>query len=294
MKEKNYLTIYLLLTFGICWGILLIFFIFNEVLKALFGELTLANPLVMVALYAPTIAGMIIFFLQGKMRGIRGIVSKLIPRRQDLWWFPFLLMIALIFYASMHFGSKLFGFEVPKNNFTLLEMFKEAVINLFEETGLIGGAFGWVGFMLPYLQKKFNDNKIPALLTGLAFGLLVLPGYVVSSFETATLYPFYVAQLMVFMLFFSYIFNATNGSILMFIYSFWLIASGSRLQLYYFNPQVQILQLVFFGLLSLLMFVLVKQGIIKQKLQTFPDYIYEQQLKDKIDNDVTIVKEEVV
>ncbi|ALS03225.1 hypothetical protein ATZ33_00085 [Enterococcus silesiacus] len=129
------------------------------------------------------------------------------------------------------------------------------------------------------------------MLTGFAFGFFVLPGYVVSSFETATLYPFYVAQLMAFMLFFSYIFNATEGSILMFIYTFWLIASGSRLKLYYFDPKVQILQLVFFCILSVMMYQLAKKGIIEQKLQLFPDYIYQKQSEK---GEQPIEKEEVV
>ena len=83
--------------------------------------------------------------------------------------------------------------------------------NIYEETGLLGGALGWYGFLLPYLQKKYNSCIKAALLTGFIFGLFVLPGYVFSSFETATAYPFYVGQLMAFSVFVAFIMNKTRG-----------------------------------------------------------------------------------
>ncbi|KAA2301651.1 hypothetical protein FY526_23930, partial [Clostridioides difficile] len=116
------------------------------------------------------------------------------------------------------------------------------------ETGLIGGLFGWIGFLLPFLQGKLKNNITSGLITGLLFGLWVLPGYLISSFGTSTTYIYYVVQLMAFIVFQSYIFNATKGTLLFYLLAFWLVATGSQIDLYYFNPQVQIMQFFFFAI----------------------------------------------
>ena len=48
------------------------------------------------------------------------------------------------------------------------------------------------------MQKQYYSSIKGGLMTGFIFGLFVLPGYALSSFETVTAYPFYVLQLMLF------------------------------------------------------------------------------------------------
>jgi hypothetical protein len=67
-------------------------------------------------------------------------------------------------------------------------------------------------------------------------------------------------------------FNATNGNLLFYVIIFWLVASGSRLQLYYFNAQVQLLQTIFFALSDIAIYFFVKKRGIEQKLQVLPEY----------------------
>lgn len=133
------------------------------------------------------------------------------------------------------------------------------------------------GFLLPYLQKKYNSCIKAALLTGFIFGLFVLPGYVFSSFETATAYPFYVGQLMAFSVFVAFIMNKTRGNVIFFIFSFWLVASGSKLQFYNFVVSVQILEFVFFVILSVGIYMYYKlakkEDLNKNSLACFPEYL---------------------
>lgn len=276
MKDKKKkLILYLAISFGACWGIGGLFILFGEYLIPITGELTLMNPLVIAVLYSPSIAGLIVYFVTDGFEGVKGILKKLIPRKQDLIWFPIFFMFFLVFAATMHYGSILFGIDVPEMTYTVPQMIKEALKNLYEETGLIGGVFGWIGFVLPYFQGKFKNNVPSALLAGLLFGLWVIPGYLISSFGTITSYPTYVIQLMIFILFMSYIFNITKGNLLIYVYAFWLVATGSRLKLYYFNPQVQLLQIAFFAVsIIVLKLVMNKKGI-KQELQVYPDFIRE-------------------
>lgn len=71
-----------------------------------------------------------------------------------------------------------------------------------------------VWFLASLSTEKYNSCIKAALLTGFIFGLFVLPGYVFSSFETATAYPFYVGQLMAFSVFVAFIMNKTRGNVI--------------------------------------------------------------------------------
>ncbi|CAM5713768.1 hypothetical protein LSPH24S_08612 [Lysinibacillus sphaericus] len=77
-------------------------------------------------------------------------------------------------------------------------------------------------FLMPYLQKKYNSNIKAGVITGLIFGIYVLPGYVITSFELAAIFPLYVIQLMLFLIFISYMFMRQTE-----IYCFTFYYSGS-------------------------------------------------------------------
>ncbi|CAM5214743.1 hypothetical protein [Lysinibacillus sphaericus] len=272
MKNK-YLTIYLIITFGLCWGLASASMIFNDFFTKLFGETSFTNPIVMIALYSPSIAGLFVYWLMGGFEAIKNLFSKFIPRKKDLIWFPIIIGLFLIYVGSIHYGSIAVGFDVPEMTLTFKQMVIEVVKNLFEEAGILGGVLGWIGFLMPYLQKKYNSNIKAGVITGLIFGIYVLPGYVITSFELAAIFPLYVIQLMLFLIFISYMFNATNGNLLFYVLLFWLISSGARLELYYFNAQVQLLQIAFFAVSVVIMHFITKKRNIEQKLQVLPDYV---------------------
>lgn len=249
--------------------------LFAEVLAPLTGPLSLTHPLMLFVLNLPSLTGLGIYAYIGGWSGLSGILKKLIPRQQDWKWFPILLMLFMGFAWCMRLGSLLLGVAVPVITDTPMQMVSKALQNVMEEIALIGGIFGWIGFVLPFLQGKFKRNIPSALLTGLLFGLWVMPGYGLSSVATATSYMLYVLQLMAFISFASYIFNATAGNLSCYLFAFWLAASGSHIQLYYFNIPVQTMELVFLTLAAMVMHGLCKQGKLRTSLQIFPYFIEE-------------------
>ena len=276
MNTKNinkYLVLYLGIAFGVCWGVGIAFILFSNILIPITGELTLTHPISIIALYSPSIAGLITYFALDGVEGVKRLFAKLIPRKQDLIWFPILLGMSVLLAATLHFGSLLFGVPTPAITYSLPEMISKALWNFIAETGLIGGVFGWIGFLLPCLQAKFKNNITGGLLTGFLFGLWVLPGYLISSFGTTTDYLLYVIQLMFFVLFQSYVFNATNGSLLFYLFAFWLAATGSQIQLYYFNTPVQLMQISCFLVACVVIHVAFKKVKLEPRLQVFPDFI---------------------
>ena len=271
---NKYLILYLSIAFGVCWGIAIAFIFFSDFLVPITGELTLTNPFAIIALYAPSIGGLITYFVLDGFTGVKKIFLKVIPRKQDLIWFPILLCVSILFAATMHFGSLLFGFPVPEITRTVPQIIAKIFWNLIEETGLIGGFLGWIGFLLPFLQGKFKNNITSALLTGFLVGLWVLPGYLISSFETESSYLLYVIQFMLLVLFQSYIFNATNGSLIFYLFSFWLFATGAQIELYYFTAPVQLMEISYFIIAVVIIHFTFKKKEIEAPLQVFPEFIY--------------------
>jgi len=127
------------------------------------------------------------------------------------------------------------------------------------------------------MQKQYYSSIKGGLMTGFIFGLFVLPGYALSSFETVTAYPFYVLQLMLFSVFIAFVMNQTRGIVLFFVFCFWLVASGSKLQFYNFIMGVQILEIGFFLIIVIGMYLYYR--LVKNKdlntyaLCLFPDFL---------------------
>lgn len=272
MKNK-YLTIYLVITFGLCWGLASSFMIFNDFFTNLFGDASFTNPMVLFALYSPSIAGLVVYGMMGGYKAIINLLSKFIPTKKDIIWLPIVLGMAALYLAFIHYGSIAAGFGVPEMTLTVGQMGIEIVKNLFEEAGILGGVLGWIGFLMPFFQKKFNNNIKAGLMTGFIFGIYVLPGFLISSFELAAVLPLYMIQLMLFLVFVSYMYNATNGNLLYYVLLFWLISTGARLELYYFNAPVQLLQIFFFAAAIAVVHFIMKKKKIDLKLRMFPDDI---------------------
>lgn len=270
MKYNNrYLSLYLLIVFGGWWGLAICLMLFGDHLNPLVGKLTLSHPLIIFFTYLPSITGLSIYYLMGGFTAVKNIIFKLVPNKKDLVWFPILIGGFFIFVLSMRFGCMLLGVKVPQITYSISQIISEAFFNLIRETGIIGGTFGWAGFLLPCLQEKLKNNITSGLLTGLILGLWVFPGFALSSSATNTSYILYVTQLMTFFLFQSYVFSATKGSLIFYLITFWLIATGSHVQFYYFNTPIQIMQIVFFIVASIVTHVMFKKLRIGFSLQAF-------------------------
>ena len=82
MKTKP-LFPFLALTFGITWGVSALLFLFYDQMVAIFGELSMTNPLFILLVYSPGLAGI---FLVWRHTGLKGLGSFF--RRLTLWRAP--------------------------------------------------------------------------------------------------------------------------------------------------------------------------------------------------------------
>jgi hypothetical protein len=78
--------LFLLLTFGIAWGILAAFIFFSETMVGLFGEITGEHPLFYLAVWAPAISAFIVIFRRSGLEGLRRHLGPLAHARFSAEW----------------------------------------------------------------------------------------------------------------------------------------------------------------------------------------------------------------
>ena len=68
MSTKTLIS-FLVISFGLTWGLAAVLMLFYDQVVALFGEVTMTNPLFILAVYAPGIAGMLLVWWQYGLGG---------------------------------------------------------------------------------------------------------------------------------------------------------------------------------------------------------------------------------
>ena len=69
--RRHPLLAFFLLTFAISWGFGACFILFPDRLTALFGEMSTANPLFFMAVYAPSFSALVVTAITGGAAGLR-------------------------------------------------------------------------------------------------------------------------------------------------------------------------------------------------------------------------------
>lgn len=202
---------FLLISFGLAWGILALFIFLPERMTGIFGELTGQDPLFSLAVYAPAIAAFIVVAHRGGRGGLWRFLSRVLLWRCPGIWYAFLLMgIPLIFYVGAAWKGNLFEepFPFPSLQSLCLAWVFAAVKGPVEE-------FGWRGLALPLLQRRLAPLW-SGLILGMIWGLWHLPAFLLSGTQQSewSFAPFFVGCLALSVIV-TALFNASRGSILL-------------------------------------------------------------------------------
>jgi membrane protease YdiL (CAAX protease family) len=202
---------FLLIAFGLAWGILALFIFIPDQMTALFGELNEVHPLFFLAVYAPAIAAFIIVTYYGGPGGFRRYLARLLLVRCSTAWYVFLIVgIPLLFYGGAAVKGNLNAEPFPFSSFQTLG----AALLLMAIKGPVE-EFGWRGLALPLLQRKFAPLWA-GLILGAIWGVWHLPAFLLNGTPQRawSFMPFFVGSVAVSVIV-TQLFNASRGSILL-------------------------------------------------------------------------------
>lgn len=207
----NAIVPFLLIAFGLAWGILALFIFLPDQMTSLFGELTGQHPLFFLAVYAPAIAAFIVVIYYHGADGLRRYLARLLLWRCSPAWYAFLIIgIPLLFFGGSALKGNLFAEPFPFSSFQTL-----VVALLFMAIKGPVEEFGWRGLALPLLQRKFA-SLWAGLVLGVIWGLWHFPAFLLSGTPQSawSFTPFFVGAVAVSVIV-TQLFNASRGSILL-------------------------------------------------------------------------------
>jgi len=138
---------YFVLVFTITWGVGAVCLFAPKVAKSIAPGPALTNPLFYVAVYAPTIAALILTAYFGGGIGLRKLLARLIPWRAGLrWYLAILVGFPLVGLLAAGWRGCLAPLRVmfPTGR-TLLRIDP----GTGDRSGPLGEELGWRGFALP-------------------------------------------------------------------------------------------------------------------------------------------------
>ncbi|MCU0571004.1 MAG: CPBP family intramembrane metalloprotease [Oculatellaceae cyanobacterium Prado106] len=202
---------FLLMTFGLAWGLFAIFILLPKQMVAIFGILSGQHPLFILAVWAPAIAAFITVISYAGIAGLWRYLSRLFLWHCPPAWCAFVWVgIPLLFYGGAALKGNLFTEPFPFSLYQslILALATTSVIGPIEE-------FGWRGLALPLLQRRFAPIWA-GLILGLIWGIWHLPAFLLSGTPQSTwsFPPFLIGSVAISIII-TPLFNASHGSILL-------------------------------------------------------------------------------
>ena len=208
MKTKTLIP-FLAITFGLTWGLAFALMLFYDQITAIFGEISMTNPLFILAVYSPGFAGIFLVWRKYGLRGLGSFFRRLtLWRASTGWWLFLILGIPALVYA----GAALKGsINEPFPFSPWYTVFPAMAISLF-----IGPIeeFGWRGVAQPLLQRKFAPFWA-GLILGCIWGVWHIPSFFLSGTpQSAWALGPYLVGVIAIAIILTPLFNTSKGSLL--------------------------------------------------------------------------------
>lgn len=202
---------FLLISFGLAWGIVGLYVFLPEPMGEAFGQLSGNHPLFFLAVYSPAIAAFVLVARTGGFADLRSFLGRVLLWRCHVGWYAFLIIgVPVIFIIGSAVRGNLFTEEFHFASFQSLvvALTLAAIKGPIEE-------FGWRGLGLPLLQRKFAPIWA-SLILGAIWGLWHLPAFILSGTQQSewSFTAFFTGCLAISVIA-TALFNCSNGSILL-------------------------------------------------------------------------------
>ena len=205
------LRIYLLLAFGITWGVGGLALLAGDIRP---GGASPLHPLHYVAAFGPSIAGLVMAASTGGWADVRRLLARVVPSWPSLPWyaaaligFPALNLVAAGLLAP-DFLARLPAWE------RLLSLLP---LTLVTDTGPLGEEFGWRGFALPRLLTR-RRPLAAALILGAIWWAWHLPTFFIPALSQHQLsIPIFLVNSLALSVIMTWLYQRTRGDLLLMI-----------------------------------------------------------------------------
>jgi membrane protease YdiL (CAAX protease family) len=202
---------FLIISFGLAWGILGLYVFWGGYMSSVFGLLTGNHPLFFIAVYSPAIAAFAIVAQKGGLYGIRCFLGRALLWRCSGAWYAFLLLgVPLIFTLGSVCRGNFLTDPLPFSTFAggIVALTLAAIKGPMEE-------FGWRGLALPLLQRKLVPFWA-GLSLGIVWGLWHLPAFLLSGTQQSEWsFGAFFSGCLAISIIATALFNRSGGSILL-------------------------------------------------------------------------------
>jgi len=200
---------FMAITFGLGWGFGAALFLFTDQIEALFGPVSGTNPVFILLVWSPAIAGLALVWRHYGRSGVGSFLRRLtLWRMPSPWWVFLLLGIPAVKYVGAAFNGT--AGDIPFSPwYGLLPAMAIALfIGPIEE-------LGWRGVALPLLQRRFAPLW-SALILGAFWAVWHAPSFLLSGTpQSAWSFGPYLFGVLALSVIITPYFNAAQGSILM-------------------------------------------------------------------------------
>jgi membrane protease YdiL (CAAX protease family) len=186
-----------------------LYLLFTDQMIAIFGEIGTANPLFILAVYAPGIASFLLVWWHYGVKGVGSFLRRLtLWRAPRPWWLFLILGIPAIVYAAAAMKGTInnpFPFSPWTRVFPALAL--ALMLGPIEE-------FGWRGLALPLLQRRLAPFWA-GLILGMIWATWHIPSFLMSGTPQSawSIGPFFLGIVAISVILTPF-FNASRGSLL--------------------------------------------------------------------------------
>jgi len=207
---------FLVLAFGLTWSIAAVLILFYDQVVAVFGEISISNPLYILAVYSPGLAGVFLVWLHYGREGLGSFFKRLTLWRAPVGWWLFLILgIPAVVYAGAAIkGSISDPFPFSPWYQVLPALALALFLGPIEE-------FGWRGLALPLLQRRFAPFWA-GLILGIICAVWHIPAFLIggSPLSDWSFVPYFGGVVAINVILTPF-FNASKGSLLVaYLYHF--------------------------------------------------------------------------
>ncbi|HSM45241.1 MAG TPA: type II CAAX endopeptidase family protein [Acidimicrobiia bacterium] len=200
---------FMAITFGLGWAIGALLFLFTDQIETLFGPVSGTNPVFILLVWSPAIAGLTLVWRHYGRSGVGSFLRRLtLWKTPSPWWMFLLLGIPAVKYIGAAFNGTAGEFSFSPWYGLLPALAIALFIGPVEE-------LGWRGVALPLLQRRFAPLW-SALILGAFWAVWHAPSFLLSGTpQSAWSIAPYLFGVLALSVIITPLFNAAQGSILM-------------------------------------------------------------------------------